>query len=209
MMFDFFENNPLELEKNALILYPNFFDKTRSDKYFIDLLGSVDWQQHYLTLYGQKIPFPRLMCWMGQQGASYSFSGNTFQPLGWDSTVLSIKKELEEVLNTEFNSVLLNLYRNGQDSMSWHADDEPELGAEPIIASVSLGADRTFAWKPKYGGSSKKVTLPHGSLLVMKAHFQSQFLHALPKAKHVTHHRINLTYRFIRPKGSTTAFFIK
>lgn len=198
MMFDFFDNQPLELEKNALILYPNFFDKTRSDTFFTALLDSVDWQQHYLTLYGQKIPFPRLMCWMGQSGASYSFSGNTFQPLDWNSTVLSIKKELEEVLNTEFNSVLLNLYRNGSDSMSWHADDEPELGTEPIIASVSLGAERNFAWKPKSGGLSKKVLLPHGSLLVMKGHFQSEFLHALPKMKRSDKNRINLTFRAIK-----------
>ncbi|MFN4299302.1 MAG: alpha-ketoglutarate-dependent dioxygenase AlkB family protein [Thermaurantimonas sp.] len=198
MMFDFFENQPLELEKNALILYPDFFDKTCSDRFFTDLLISVDWQQHYLTLYGKKIPFPRLMSWMGQQGASYSFSGNTFQPLVWNPTVLSIKKELEKYLNTEFNSVLLNLYRTGSDSMSWHADDEPELGPEPTIASLSLGAERYFAWKPKSEGPSKKVLLPHGSLLVMKAHFQSQFLHAIPKMKRGEKYRINLTFRAVK-----------
>lgn len=197
-MFELFGNQPLEIEKEALLLYPNFFDKATSDGYFSTLLHSINWQQHYVTLYGKKLPFPRLMCWMGKPEASYSFSGNKFLPQTWHPAVSDIKAKLEGFLKTEFNSVLLNLYRNGQDSMSWHADDEPELGTEPIIASVSLGAERYFTWKLKQGGSSEKVLLPHGSLLIMKADFQTKFFHALPKMKHVSGSRINLTFRFIQ-----------
>lgn len=179
------------------MFHPCFILSDEADRLFETLMHEIPWQQHYLYLYGKKIPFPRLMCWMGQTGVHYGFSGNVFEPTRWHPSVVQLKARLEEHLRTSFNSALLNLYRDGKDSMSWHADDESELGTKPVIASVSLGAERYFTWKPRTGGHTKKLLLPHGSLLVMKGNFQNEYLHALPKSKTITTPRINLTFRYI------------
>lgn len=194
---ELFDKTVFDLVPGMLLLHTGYLTGDESARLFQVLKNEIHWQQHYLTIYGRKIPFPRLMCWMGQAGAAYSFSGNSFQPIDWHPAILQLKERLTVFLNSPFNSVLLNLYRNGSDSMSWHADDEPELGRQPIIASVSLGAERTFAWKPKSGGNLRKVNLPDGSLLVMVGDFQRLFIHALPKTTLNKSLRINLTFRNI------------
>ncbi|MFN3951821.1 MAG: alpha-ketoglutarate-dependent dioxygenase AlkB family protein [Thermaurantimonas sp.] len=195
---ELFDKTVFDLVPGMLLLHTGYLTGDESARLYQVLKNEIHWQQHYLTIYGRKIPFPRLMCWMGQAGAAYRFSGNEFTPAEWHADVLTLKDCLSAFLQADFNSVLLNLYRNGSDSMSWHADDEPELGRQPIIASVSLGAERTFVWKRKSGGASRRVTLPDGSLLVMSGDFQHQFLHALPKTSADTPARINLTFRAIR-----------
>lgn len=188
---------PYEPEPGMLWISTDFLTLHESAYLFDILKRDIPWQQNYLKMYGRRIAFPRLMCWMGQAGAAYSFSGNVFKPIDWHPEILNLKERLNIFLNTDFNSVLLNLYRDGRDSMSWHADDEPELGIQPIIASVSLGAERTFAWKMKSNGHLKKMKLPVGSLLVMRGDFQRLFLHAIPKTSATVSARINLTFRHI------------
>lgn len=192
-----FDKTVFEPESGMLRIYTCYLSADESSALFDMLKDEIPWQQFYLIMYGRKIPFPRLMCWMGQAGAAYRFSGNVFKPTDWHPEILKLKDRLSTFLHADFNSVLLNLYRTGHDSMSWHADDEPELGKQPLIASISLGAERSFVWKPMSGGSSKKVNLPEGSLLVMSGDFQRQFLHALPKTSANIPARINLTFRHI------------
>ncbi|KFD38442.1 alpha-ketoglutarate-dependent dioxygenase AlkB family protein [Schleiferia thermophila] len=188
----------IQLEENMLVLYPSFLPSNLADHALNTLITDIPWQQHSLKIYGRRIPFPRLMYWMGQPGTAYRFSGNEFQPHPWHPVVLTIKSLIEQNLPASFNSVLLNLYRHGRDSMSWHADDETCLGPTPTIASISLGSTRHFAWKPKFvKGPSRRIPLPHGSLLIMKGQFQHHYLHALPKTSQPKGCRINLTFRNI------------
>lgn len=191
-------SSSIQLEGDMLILYPDFLPSNLADHLFGVLIAEIPWQQHSLRMYGRCIPFPRLMYWMGHPGTTYSFSGNAFEPQPWHPAVLTIKSLIEQHLSIPFNSVLLNLYRHGRDSMSWHADDEACLGPAPTIASISLGATRNFAWKPKFvRGPSRRRPLPHGSLLIMQGQFQHHYLHALPKTTQPKDCRINLTFRNI------------
>jgi len=142
---------------------------------------------------------PRLTCWMGD--VAYTYSGLANQPAPWLLAVTDVKGRVEDLSGSAFNGVLLNLYRDGADSMGWHADDEASLGARPVIASVSLGAPRRMRFKSKdsqqAASSGFEITLGHGSLLVMRGDSQRDWLHAIPKSKRVSTPRINLTFRHI------------
>ena len=128
----------------------NAFTAREADRLFQSLLDAIPWRTATLTIAGQKRPLPRLQCWMADQGRSYSYSGLKLSPHPWNPDVLRIKARLEQLCEHSFNSVLLNYYREGSDSVSWHADDETELGPNPIVASVSLGAQRTLEFKAKF-----------------------------------------------------------
>lgn len=170
-----------------------------SDTIFDGLLADVPWRQECIVLFGKERPMPRLTCWMGD--AAYTYSGLDNTPAPWLPMVADIKRTVEDVSGAAFNGVLLNLYRDGADSMGWHADDETSLGDRPVIASVSLGAARRMRFKPKAGASVHtsgfEITLAHGSLLIMRGDSQRDWLHAIPKTKRVTAPRINLTFRHI------------
>ena len=141
-------SNPKEgltvIENGEYIFYPSFFSKSESDILLKGLRNNIVWKQESMNMYGKKIDFPRLTAWYGNNDKPYSFSGITLQPLPWTSEILTIKNKIEPIAKTVFNSVLLNLYRDGNDSISWHTDAEKELGINPIIASVNFGATRKF-----------------------------------------------------------------
>ncbi len=179
-------------------LIENFIDLKTCDKWYKNLLNGIGWEQYEIRLFGRQIPQPRLSAWYGEPGTIYSYSGLTLTPKPYTSALQIIKSKVELTARTTFNSVLLNLYRTGTDSMGWHSDDEKELGNNPIIASLSLGASRTFVLKHKHQKNLQiKLNLPHGSLLLMQGSNQHHWLHSLPKMKTVVEPRINLTFRKI------------
>ena len=184
---------------NGQYLYvPNFFDQTTSDKHFEVLLSHVEWKQEEMQMYGKTVKFPRLTAWYGDNDKPYSFSGITLSPIYWNDTLLEIKHKIERTAEATFNSVLLNRYRNGNDSISWHTDAEKELGINPIIASVNFGATRKFQLRHKNTQQKIELALTHGSLLIMGGELQHYWQHQVPKTKKVTTERINLTFRVIK-----------
>ncbi|MEG4031951.1 MULTISPECIES: alpha-ketoglutarate-dependent dioxygenase AlkB [unclassified Microcoleus] len=183
-----------------VIFYPNFFSIEESDRLFSDLYSSINWKQDIIHFYGKKIPLPRLTGWYGDEGKSYTYSGIEQHPDPWTPALKLIKSKAEEISEVTFNSVLLNLYRHGKDSVSWHSDDEPELGKNPIIASISFGGNRRFSLKHKTSENSKiNLDLPKGSLLLMKGETQHCWQHQIPKTSKFVEPRINLTFRVIKP----------
>ena len=199
-----FPENPDEVEEipiqdGKLRLYSHLFSPEERNAYFSKLKENVNWQQEEIKLYGRLIPLPRLTAWFGDEGKTYMYSGITVEPEPWTSTLLEIKRRIEEVSNVTFNSVLLNYYRNERDSVSWHSDDEPELGKNPIIGSVSFGDVRTFQLKHKTDKSPTiSIDLPDGSYLEMVGSTQHHWLHQIPKRTRKIGPRINLTFRIIR-----------
>lgn len=191
----------IELEGALLRLWPRAFSANDSKALLDTLLETIPWRQETLWIAGQERLVPRLQCWMGDHGSLYGYSGMRLEPEPWNNTVLEIRKQVESLVSESFNSVLLNLYRSGQDSVSWHADDESELGKDPLIASVSLGVERTFELRHKHDKSHPKrqILLPNGSILLMGKGCQDNWLHQLPKVKGLEEPRINLTFRTIKP----------
>lgn len=177
----------------------------RADALFARLRDEIAWHQHRLRLFGREVAAPRLSCWIGDADAAYTYSGVRFEPRAWTPTVAGLRDDLELRLGVRFNSVLANLYRDGRDSMGWHADDEPELGAEPVIASLSFGAVRTFRLRPRATrAAALSIDLAHGSLLVMAGATQRLYQHALPKRAGAIEPRINLTFRQIAQTGASS-----
>lgn len=166
---------------------------------FDQVLLNLHWRQQQIVVFNRSHNEPRLSAWYGDPGCSYTYSGITLQPLRWIEPLLKIKKTCEELCGATFNSVLANLYRDGNDSMGWHADDEPELGPNPTIASVSFGAERRFDLRHKVTKEKVQVILPHGSILIMSGETQAHWMHSIAKTKKVSEPRVNLTYRFINP----------
>ncbi|MET3875109.1 alpha-ketoglutarate-dependent dioxygenase AlkB [Chitinophaga sp. OAE865] len=190
----------ISLLNGELAYYPQFFNGQESSHFMQILLETINWKQESMKMYGKEVLFPRLMAWYGDAATSYSFSGNVFQPEPWTAGLLQIRDRITPISGQVFNSVLLNLYRNGNDSMGWHADDEPELGRHPVIASVNFGAARRFQLRYKSEHQRKhELLLQHGSLLVMKGPLQEYWEHQVPKTTKVSDGRINLTFRFIHP----------
>ena len=167
---------------------------------FDELLKEVNWAQQRIKIFGISHPCPRLSAWYGDPGSDYAYSGLSLNPIPWSEKLLEIKTVVEERIGESFNSVLLNQYRDGNDSMGWHADDEPELGAHPVIASVSLGDTRRFLLRQRNGPSKRNsisIDLMPGSLLVMRGTCQNEWRHSVPKTKRQVGPRINLTFRQI------------
>ena len=164
-----------------------------------ELLLKVAWQQDVLTLFGKTHKLPRLHQWYGDKGTTYKWSGIQMRPRPWFPALDGLRSAVQSHTETLFNCVLINLYRDGRDSMGWHADDEAVLGEQPVIASISLGAERDLLLRRRNKPSkSQRITLNHGSLLIMAGDTQSNWQHALPRRKQVDSPRINLTFRYIR-----------
>jgi alkylated DNA repair dioxygenase AlkB len=163
------------------------------------LIDEVPWRGENIIVWGKTYPQPRLTAWYGDNGANYTYSGIHLAPLPWTHTLIDIKNRVEEIAGTNFNSVLVNYYRDHHDSMGLHSDDEPELGRWPIIASLSLGEERTFILKHKTRRDLKSVRLQlaSGSLLLMKGDTQHCWKHGIEKEKRSCGPRINLTFRRI------------
>ncbi len=176
-------------------LITGFVDAEEQRALWAALLAEVPFRQPAVRLFGRLRASPRLACWMGE--APYRYSGITHPALPWTPSVAALRQRLEQALAHRFNGVLINLYRDGSDAMGWHADDEPELGPEPLIASLSLGAERLFAIRRRPRGPILRIPLPAGSLLLMHGASQRDFLHALPAQRGLASPRINLTFRQI------------
>ena len=193
------------LPGGELLYSLNYLSETEADKYLRVLQGNVQWEQHQITIFGRQLPTPRLSAWHGDIDARYTYSGLALEPLPWTAPLEVLKTRLETTCNAHFNSVLLNQYRDGQDSMGWHSDDEPELGEQPTIASLSLGGTRRFLLKHKYRKELAPVELAlgHGSLLIMRGQTQMYWKHQIPKTKRPVDARINLTFRRIVRQGAS------
>lgn len=195
-----FQSEPivLNLPDAAIIYYPHFFDKKEADAIFDQLKEETPWQQDDIRVFGKIHPQPRLTALFGNEGKSYSYSNIKMQPHPWNPLLQKIKSKIESVSETNFTTVLLNLYRDGKDSNGWHADNEKELGTNPIIASVSFGAERVFQLKHNSIPNLKQnILLEHGSLLIMKGTTQHLWKHQIPKTSKPIGERINLTFRII------------
>jgi alkylated DNA repair dioxygenase AlkB len=177
----------------------DFIDPTEAEQWLRVLSNTLDWREEFLSIAGRTIPVPRLVAWHGDPGASYSYSGLRHDPVPWTPALLELRQRVETACGHGFNSVLGNLYRHGQDAVSWHADDEPELGFEPVIASLSLGAERRFEVRHNRMRDILKLPLNSGSLLLMRGAFQHHWQHRIPRQAGITAPRINLTFRFILP----------
>ncbi|MEX0965022.1 MAG: alpha-ketoglutarate-dependent dioxygenase AlkB [Pseudohongiellaceae bacterium] len=182
-----------------LLEYPRLFPRTEADRLLTELITDIPWRQQHLRIAGVLRAVPRLQCWMGDRSSRYGYSGMRLAPCPWNNTVRSIRDRVSTFSGLKFNSVLINYYRDGQDSVAWHADDETELGERAVIASVSLGAERRFQLKQKNVSPPQKyqLALRHGSLLIMSETMQQHWLHQLPKVKGLTAARVNLTFRNI------------
>ncbi len=186
-----------------LFYWSNFIASLEADDIFRQLENAIGWRQDTITIAGKTILIPRLNAWYGDSGAVYAYSGIRFNALPWLPVLRDLRKRITDQLTQEvglaasFNSVLANWYRNGEDSVVWHADDEPELGRNPLIASLSLGASRRFMLKHMQSKQTFEITLPSGSLLVMAGTTQHHWQHQVPKEKSVTAGRINLTFRTV------------
>ncbi len=162
------------------------------------LQQELSWAQDSIVLFGKAVKIPRRQVWMGDAHCSYRYSGSTFPPQPWHPLVQELAHRVSAFLQQPFNCVLLNLYANGQQHMGWHADNEAELGDDPAIASLSLGATRRFDLKHRRHGWQLHLALTPGSLLLMADGCQQHWLHALPKQSRVTDSRLNLTFRYIK-----------
>lgn len=185
-----------QLLEGDLSYYPQLFSAPQAHNLYHRLLNEICWKQESVVIYGQRHLLPRLQSWIGDPQQTYQYSGQVFHPSACPPTVRMLLNTMNQLLPYEFNSVLANYYRDGNDSMGWHSDNEKELGASPVIASLSFGISRDFAVR-KAGDSKQHLVLPlnAGSLLIMKAGMQSRWQHALPKRKRITAGRINLTFR--------------
>jgi len=196
-----FQSEPivLNLPDAEIIYYPHFFDKQEADAIFTQLKNETPWQQDAITVFGKTHPQPRLTALFGNEGKPYSYSNIKMQPHPWNLFLQKIKLYVESVVETNFTTVLLNYYRDGKDSNGWHADNEKELGINPIIASVSFGAERVFQLKHNSIPDLKQnIVLEHGSLLIMKGTTQRFWKHQIPKTAKPIGPRINLTFRVIK-----------
>ncbi|WP_372918759.1 alpha-ketoglutarate-dependent dioxygenase AlkB [Salegentibacter sp.] len=185
--------------KDAQLRYiPEFFISEEADFILERLQQVIPWKQDRIKLFGKEHMQPRLSAFFAEPDINYSYSGLKLKPEYFPEIILKIKNRVESFSGFEFNSCLANLYRDGQDSMGWHSDDERELGRNPVIASVSFGAERIFHLKHKTDKNLKeKILLKHGSLLIMEDGMQHNWKHQLPKTKKIIGPRINLTFRTI------------
>ncbi len=189
----------LDLPESNITYYPDFIASEAATQYFKILKDSIPWQQDDIKVFGKVYPQPRLTAFYGNGEKSYSYSNITMKPKLFTKELLEIKQEIEAIDCVAFNSCLLNLYRNGKDSNGWHADDEKELGQNPIIASLSLGQERPFHLRYKRNTKVKhKIVLGHGSLLLMKGSTQHHWQHQIPKTAKPITERINLTFRLLQ-----------
>jgi alkylated DNA repair dioxygenase AlkB len=199
-MNSLFKSEPIvfNLPDAEIIYFPHFFDLKEADTIFEQLTNEIPWQQDEIRVFGKTHPQPRLTALFGNEGKPYSYSNIKMQPHPWNPLLQKIKSQVENVSDTNFTSVLLNLYRDGKDSNGWHADNEKELGLNPVIASVSFGAERIFQLKHNTISNLKQnILLEHGSLLLMKGTTQHFWKHQIPKTSKTIGSRINLTFRVI------------
>lgn len=197
----------LDLPGADVSLQAHWLAPGAADALLADLRSAIPWETHRIRLFGREVASPRLSCWIGDPGADYTYSRTRFAPHAWPAALAALRPQVEVACSARFNSVLANLYRDGDDAMGWHSDDEPELGAQPVIASLSLGAERSFRLRPRVAKGERataagilRLSLPHGSLLRMAGDTQQRYRHDLPRSRAVTGARLNLTFRWVHPR---------
>jgi alkylated DNA repair dioxygenase AlkB len=199
------EGGPLVLELGGQLWFePNWLAPPEADELFRQLRQGVPWSQGTLHQFGREALEPRLSAWFGD--ADYTYSGRTLRSAPLPPPLASLRARVERAAGTTLNAVLVNLYRDGRDSMGMHSDDEPELGANPVVASVSLGETRRFVLEPKEkslrGRGRHELALGHGALLVMAGGCQHHYRHGVPKDAACRGERINLTFRRVFAKAA-------
>lgn len=201
MQAELFQREPVRIDLvNADILYwPALFSGEESEQLLQQLVDALTWEQRQLRVFDKLHRTPRLVAWCADPGVSYTYSGDTAPRQEWPPQLQYIKQRVEATTHCHFNGALLNLYRDGDDSMGWHSDDEISLGSEPVIASLSLGAARTFQFRPKppLKGERVDILLEPGSLLLMRGTTQQYWQHCLPRRKRVNTPRLNITFRLV------------
>ena len=186
------------LDRDGIVnYYGKIMTSFEANRYFELLLNNILWENDKVIIFGKSIVTKRKVAWYGDSDYLYTYSNSTKQALAWTEELLYIKQTIENATGANYNSCLLNLYHNGNESLGWHSDDEESLGKNANIASLSLGAERKFLFKHKLTKQTVSILLEHGSLLVMKGSTQSNWLHSLPKSKKISQPRINLTFRSI------------
>jgi alkylated DNA repair dioxygenase AlkB len=198
----------LNLGEQCVRVYPHFVSSASSVSLFNEVKATTAWRQDTIRIAGKTIAVPRLQCWMGDAHCRYAYSGIPLVPVKWTDTLREIRDQASAVTGLPLNCVLANLYRDGSDSVAWHADDEPQLGESPAIVSVSLGESRKFQFKrkPRLGLSEEQLTERHeilletGMLVLMEPGVQEHWVHQVPKTKRPVGARINLTFRYIPPR---------
>ncbi|MBB4132396.1 alpha-ketoglutarate-dependent dioxygenase AlkB [Xanthomonas sp. 3075] len=194
---------PVALPQAQISWCRGWLQATQADALMQALLAQVQWEVHRIRMFGRVVDSPRLSSWIGDADASYRYSGTQFAPQPWLEALQPVRTRLQDETGHPFNSVLVNRYRSGNDAMGWHSDDEPELGAQPLIASLSLGATRRFAFKHRDDAALKQtLELGHGDLLLMGGDTQRHYKHALPRTVKPVGERINLTFRQIAMRVS-------
>ena len=198
------EARAIEMPGGEALLFDQFFSSAESDRYLEAFTsgGEIDWQQETISLYGKEHKLPRATAWYGEPGRPYTYSGIRVEAQPWTESLRAIKEEIEKFADGKvFNSVLLNKYRDGKDGVSWHSDDEPELGTAPMIGSVSFAQARKFQLKHRDNPELKReILLPHGSFLLMRGDTQKNWLHQIPKSmskRNPMGVRVNLTFRIV------------
>tara|TARA_X000000950_G_C13894188_1_gene652117 strand:+ start:2461 stop:3048 length:588 start_codon:yes stop_codon:yes gene_type:complete len=175
-------------------LYPEFLSPSAADGLMQRIEQQTNWTQREIIIFGKAVMQPRLMAWYGDR--EYCYSGISLAPVNWHPTLLNLKSTIEQQCAARFNTALLNLYRNGEDSMGWHQDNEQSLGEQPVIASLSLGVERKFKFKHIDNKCMNvDINLAHGSLLIMAGLTQHKWKHCLPKTRRSIGTRINITFR--------------
>ena len=199
-LFDDLESEiALPIEDGQLHYFPEAFSDTEADALMRLCLTDLPWRQDRIRIAGKLIPIPRLQCWLGDPEARYSYSNLTLNPQPWPEFLSGVKTRIEMLAEHSFNCALANQYRDGKDSVDWHSDDEQELGKNPIIASLSLGASRIFELKHRYKKQlpALKISLRHGSVVIMKGTTQQFWRHRIAKVSGLVDQRINFTFRHI------------
>jgi alkylated DNA repair dioxygenase AlkB len=189
--------------RGQVAYFPHFLSTQEADRYYSVFLNCVDWLHGSVRIFGKQILQPRLTAWFADGLESYRYSGITMQAAPWIPELLDLKEKAENIAGEQFNSALLNYYRDGNDSVGWHRDNEKELGPNPVICSVSLGASRKFQMRDHSIKSNKlEIELTHGSLLIMREETQHFWEHSVPKSKQQVTGRINITFRkILTPKS--------
>ncbi|WP_339510575.1 alpha-ketoglutarate-dependent dioxygenase AlkB family protein [Pseudomonas sp. RL_15y_Pfl2_60] len=197
-----FADTPLQLPDAELDFRPQWLSAELADLWLLQLYQQTPWQQPQVNLFGRRHPVPRLLAWYGDAGVGYRYSGLYHAPLPWTPLLAEIRAQLVTYVGQPLNGLLLNYYRDGQDSMGWHSDDESELGRDPIVVSLSLGGSRRFDLRRK--GQQRiehSLHLDHGSLLVMRGSTQHYWQHQIAKTRKPCAPRLNLTFRYVLDGG--------
>ena len=179
----------------------NFFNQVDSNELLKKLISDLSWESMAIKMFGKDITIPRLQCWVGDKGCNYKYSGKKLNRQDWTEDLIMIREKIYKELNIDFNSVLVNYYRDGKDSMGWHSDNERELGPNPTIASISLGSERDLVFRNKVNKEVLPIPQTHGCLILIDGKTQKNWQHAIKKTRKVIGPRINLTFRNIIDKN--------